>query len=157
MNTILRRGSSNSNIKQQKQLISEYLNTNAVQARTLSNTKIMFLASTILLETIRCEAGDCSKILLYLSDTSLNNTPMDRAISSMATAMVKKYVRMVEIGKLDLFNSQSVARQLNNMLLCLVNKNTFLQNAAFQCCDIFIKTFHRPFAITAHCSHYWIC
>ena len=139
MNTILRRGSSNSNIKQQKQLISEYLNTNAVQARTLSNTKIMFLASTILLETIRCEAGDCSKILLYLSDTSLNNTPMDRAISSMATAMVKKYVRMVEIGKLDLFNSQSVARQLNNMLLCLVNKNTFLQNAAFQCCDIFIR------------------
>ena len=61
MNTILRRGSSNSNIKQQKQLISEYLNTNAVQARTLSNTKIMFLASTILLETIRCEAGDCSR------------------------------------------------------------------------------------------------
>lgn len=42
MNTILRRGSSNENIKQQKQQITEYFNTNIVQYRTTSSSKIMF-------------------------------------------------------------------------------------------------------------------
>lgn len=152
MNTILRRGSSNSNIRQQKQIISKYLSANAVQQRTLSNTKIMFLASTVLLETIRCEAGDCSKILRYLSDISIESSNIDKSILSISIAMINKYVKLAEIGHLDIFNSKTIANQLNNLLLCLANKNPILQNAAFQCCDLFIKSI--PSSLCHHNSLY---
>ena len=152
MNTILRRGSSNSNIKQQKQIISRYLNANAVQQRTFSNSKVMFLAATILLETIRCEAGDCSKILLYLTDPSVGSSNIDKSIISMSIDMVKKFVKLTEVGNLQLFNSKSIASQLNDIFLCMADKNTLLQDASFQCCDLFIKSI--PSSLCHHNSLY---
>lgn len=152
MNTILRRGSSNANIKQQKQIVSKYLNANAVQQRTFSSSKVMFLAATILIETIRCEAADCSKILLYLSDPSIDSGNIEKSITSIATDMVNKFVKLTEVGHLELFNSKTIAYQLNNIFLCLSNKNVSLQNAAFQCCDLFIRSI--PSSLCHHNSLY---
>ncbi|KAG0669313.1 phosphatidylinositol-4- kinase [Maudiozyma exigua] len=152
MNTILRRGSSNSNIKQQKQIVSRYLNANAVQQRTFSSSKVMFLAATVLLETIRCEAGDCSKILLYLTDPSIDSSNIDKSIISMSIDMVRKFVNLTEVGNLRLFNAKSIASQLNDIFLCLANKNTLLQDASFQCCDLFIKSI--PSSLCHHNSLY---
>lgn len=152
MNTILRRGSSNANVKQQKQLVMEYLNKNAVQARTLSSSKIMFVAAAALLETIRCEAGDCSKILLYLSEPSIESSSMDKAIISMSTAIIGKYVKLSQLKGSVLFNSKSIADQLNNLLLCLVHRNTTLQDVAFNCCDLFIRSI--PSSLCHHKSLY---
>ncbi|SMN20386.1 similar to Saccharomyces cerevisiae YLR305C STT4 Phosphatidylinositol-4-kinase that functions in the Pkc1p protein kinase pathway [Maudiozyma saulgeensis] len=152
MNTILRRGSSNSNIKQQKQIISRYMNANAVQQRAFSNSKVMFLAATILLETVRCEAGDCSKILLYLTDPSIGSSNIDKSIISMSIDMVNKFVKLTEVGNLQLFNSKSIASQLNDIFLCMADKNTLLQDASFQCCDLFIKSI--PSSLCHHNSLY---
>ncbi|SCU77711.1 LAFA_0A03004g1_1 [Lachancea sp. 'fantastica'] len=139
MNTILRRGSSNHNVKQQKNMLSEYLPINSVQARTLSTSKIMFLASTLLLENLRCEAGDCSKALLYCSDRSITKSSLDKFVASISTSMVQKYTKLAIRGSPRIFSAEMVAKQLTNIILLLTHRDTSLQEAAFICCDTFIE------------------
>lgn len=150
MNTVLRRGSSNSIVKQQKQVVFNYLNVNAVQSRSMSTTKIMFIAATVLIETIRCEIGECYKILHYLSGPAMASSSIDKSIVSIANSIVTKYVTMAKANTSVLFNSKTIAKQLNEILLCLVSRNTILQEAAFTCCRIFIE--YIPSALCHHNS-----
>lgn len=150
MNTVLRRGSSNSIVKQQKQVVFSYLNLNAVQARSMSTSKIMFIAATVLIETIRCETGTCYKILHYLSGPAMASSSIDKSIVSIANSIVTKYVAMAKSKTSVLFNSKTIAKQLNELLLCLVSRNTMLQEAAFTCCRIFIE--YIPSALCHHNS-----
>lgn len=152
MNTILRRGSSNENIKQQKQQITEYFNTNIVQYRTTSSSKIMFLAAAVLLETIRCEAGDCSKTLLYFSDPSILSGSIEKCIAVLSVSMIRKYARLIQKGNDAIFNSKMIAQQLNNLLLCLSHREPTLQDAAFHACEIFIRSI--PSSLCHHLSLY---
>lgn len=140
MNAVLRRDSSSAIHKQQKQAIAAYLSTNPVQARTLSTPKIMFLAATALLETLRCEAGNCSKILQYYCDPSVVSSSVDKFIEALNLQLISKYTSIVQSKNSPLFGSLAIAHQLNDLFLCLSHRNKELQNAAFQSCDSFIKT-----------------
>lgn len=152
MNAVLRRDSSSAIHKQQKQTINQYLSTNPVQARTLSTPKIMFLATTALLETLRCEAGDCSKILWYYCDPSLFSSSIDKYVEAINYDLIKKYTSFAQSGDSRLFGSQAIAAQLNDLILCLSHRNTQLQNSAFQSCDIIIRAI--PSALCRHQSLY---
>lgn len=152
LNSILRRSSSSANIKQQRQSISEYLNSNIVQARTVSTPKVMFLAAAKLLETIRCEVGDCSKLVQYLSDPAMTSSSVENCISFMTIAMIKKYAEIAKRETTEQFNSTRIADQLNNLLLCLAHRDENLQNIAFQACDLFIKSI--PSSLLHHHSLY---
>ncbi|CAR22444.1 1-phosphatidylinositol 4-kinase STT4 [Lachancea thermotolerans CBS 6340] len=139
MNTILRRGSSNHNLKQQKLILSDHLSMSPVQARTLSSSKVMFLAATLLLEGLRCEAGDCSKTLLYCSDRSIVKSGLDKFVSSISVSMVQRYTKLVIKGDSVIFSAENVAKQLDNILLLLTHRDAPLQDAAYQSCDRFIE------------------
>ncbi|KAL3229495.1 Phosphatidylinositol 4-kinase STT4 [Nakaseomyces bracarensis] len=152
MNSILRRSSSSANIKVQRQSVSEYFNSNIVQSRTISTTKIMFLASAKLVETIRCEAGDCSKVVLYLSDPALNSGSIETFINAMAVAMIRKYANISKTEVSDQFNATAIAKQLTNLLLLLSHREQVLQDLAFQCCDLLIRSI--PSALLHHNSLY---
>ncbi|CCK72077.1 1-phosphatidylinositol 4-kinase STT4 KNAG_0I02930 [Huiozyma naganishii CBS 8797] len=152
MNTVLRRGSSTSNMKQQRNLVSVYLNAIALKAKTVSSSKVLFLAATLLLETIRCEAGVCSKILKYLSDPVIISSNIDKSIILISQTLIKKYVHLAQLGSSRLFNSKTIAAQLTAIPVCLVDKNVYLQEAAFLYCHQFIK--HIPSALCHHESLY---
>ncbi|SCU78699.1 LAME_0A05402g1_1 [Lachancea meyersii CBS 8951] len=139
MNTILRRGSSNHNIKEQKNTLSGYLPINSVQARTLSTSKVMFLASTLLLENLRCDAGDCSKALLYCSDRSIAKSNIDKSVASISASMIQKYTKLAIQGNPRIFSAEMVAGQLTNIILLLTHRDISLQEAAYTCCDKFIE------------------
>lgn len=152
MNTILRRGSSNSNFKEQKQVTLEYFNVNAVQSRAISNSKIMFIAATVLLESIRCETGVCSKIVNYLSDPALESSSIERSITMISKTMITKFVGLAQLSTSPSFNSKTIASQLNEILLYLVHRNPKLQEVAFTSCNLFIK--NMPSALCHHDSLY---
>ncbi|SCU83109.1 LADA_0C09648g1_1 [Lachancea dasiensis] len=139
MNTILRRGSSNHNLKDQKHLIADFLSISLVQARTLSTSKVMFLAATFLLENLRCEAGDCSHALLYSSDRSIAKSSIDKFVTSISMAMIKKYTNLVIHGNPRNFGAESAAIQLTNIIILLTHSDIALQDTAYLCCDEFIE------------------
>lgn len=139
MNTILRRSSSSANIKQQKQAISELAPSTNIQNRNYSNSKIMFLASAVFLETLRCEAGDCSQLLQYFCDPSVVRSSVDKSLNDINIAIIQKYTYFVQSGNYRLAGSPAVAMQLNNLLLRLPDRNSHAQAAAFQTCETFIR------------------
>ena len=152
MNTILRRKSSSVNMKKQKQVTSEYLNVNTVQSRSISNSKIMFIAATVLLESIRCEAGICSKVVYYLSDPCLTSSSIGKSVILISKTIIFKYVKLAQSLTTSDFNSKKIAKQLTEMFLYLVHRNQKLQEIAFVCCDMFIQNI--PSSLCHHDSLY---
>ncbi|AET41640.1 1-phosphatidylinositol 4-kinase STT4 Ecym_8369 [Eremothecium cymbalariae DBVPG len=139
MNTILRRGSSNHNVKQQKNILNDHLNINNVAARAISIPKLMFLAAMLFLETLRCESGDCSTSLFYFSNSSIVSSNLDRFVGSIVISTVCKFTKIMLKGDPRIFSADHIAGQLSNMILLLTHRTPYLQDCAFQCCDIFIK------------------
>lgn len=152
MSTILRRGSSNHNVKAQKNSIQHVLSSNVIATRTISTTKIMFLAATYFLECIRCDIGDCSTILEYFSDSSIVNSNLDKFIGSIAISLTHRYLQTVPTGDLKLFSSKQISFQLKRMILMLSHRDLYLQDCSFQCCDVFIKKL--PSSLCHHESLY---
>ncbi|SCV00603.1 LAMI_0G06128g1_1 [Lachancea mirantina] len=152
MNTILRRGSSNHNLRDQKAILSSQLSLSAVSARTLSTPKVMFLAATIFMESLRCEAGDCSKILLYLSDPTISDSGIEKFIGTISVSMIHKYAKLIIQGDPKIFSAEMVAQRLTSILLLLIHRELILQDAAFQCCDAFIAEI--PSSLCHHSSLY---
>lgn len=139
MNTILCRGSSNENIKAQKHLVIDYAKGNVLQAKTISVSKLMFLATARFLEGIRCEAGDCSRVILYFSDPAISSGLTEKWLENMGTIMINSFITYVQSGESKHFNSKTASEQLYNLLLCLPHGDPYLQSTAFKYCNIFIK------------------
>lgn len=152
MNTILRRGSSNHNVKAQKSSIQQILSSNVIASRTISTTKVMFLSATLLLESIRCDVGDCSTVLKYYSDPSIVNSNLDKFIGSIAILITQKYLNLVPVGGSEIFASKQISQQLQKMFLMLSHRDLYLQDCAFQSCDLFIKKL--PSSLCHHDSLY---
>lgn len=139
MNSILRRSSSTTTIKEQKKAISDFYSMSGVQPRTTSDAKIMFIAATVLLEKIRCEAGDCSKVILYFTDSAVATSSLQKSLELVNQYVIKKYCKFVQAGSSKIFNFQNAVKQLKNMFYSLIHRDLYVQNIAFTSCDIFIR------------------
>ncbi|ODV75656.1 1-phosphatidylinositol 4-kinase STT4 CYBJADRAFT_166362 [Cyberlindnera jadinii NRRL Y-1542] len=139
LNTVLRRGSSNHNVKDQKHIISGISNINSLEKRTLSYTKLMFLSATSLLENLRANTGDCSTILYYFSDPSIANSNIERFIGSISISVVQKYIQLTEKSGSKHFTCDKIADQLTKILILCCHREYSLQDAAFQSASLFIS------------------
>lgn len=136
MNTVLRRGSSNHNVKDHKHIIGDIFDF----PRSITYPKLMFLSATVFVESLRVKScGECSTILEYFSDPSIKTTGIDKYIGHIAFQIVKDYIFLIGCGANKLFTSASIAQQLTNMLTLCCHRMEELQDAALQCCDLLIN------------------
>ncbi|RLV90181.1 Phosphatidylinositol 4-kinase STT4 [Spathaspora sp. JA1] len=133
LNIVLRRGSSNHNVKDHRVILGKYFEIH----RTLSYPKLMFLAATMFIESLRVMNGDCSTIFLYLSDPSVAS--VDKYISQISFKIVQDYIQLVNTGANKQFSSDYIAEQLTNMLVLCCHPMPELQDVAIQCCDLLIN------------------
>lgn len=134
LNTVLRRGSSNHNVKDHKNGLDELFEVH----RTMSYPKLMFLSATLLAESFRVRTGDCSKILYYYSDPSVKISGVDKYIGYLSFRIVKDYMHFITLGANKNFSSDHIAEQLTVMLALCCHRVEDLQDAAIQCCDLLI-------------------
>lgn len=135
LNTVLRRGSSNHNVKDHRTVLGEIFEVH----RTMSTPKLMFLSAALLVELLRVKSGDCSKILYYYSDPSIKTSGVDKYIGYMAFKVVKDYIHLINLGANKNFSSEHVSEQLTIMLALCCHRIEDLQDAAIQCCDLLIN------------------
>ncbi|CAH6722570.1 phosphatidylinositol 4-kinase Stt4p [[Candida] jaroonii] len=135
LNTVLRRGSSNHNVKDHKNILNEIFEV----PRTLSYPKLMFLSATFLVETFRVRTGDCSKVLYYYSDPSIKISGVDRYIGYISFKIVREYIKYIDLGANKNFSSDNIAEQLTNLLVLCCHRLEDLQDSAIQCCDLLIN------------------
>lgn len=136
LNTVLRRGLSNHNVKDHKHAIGGIFDVPRV-----SYPKLMFLSTTVFVESLRVKAcGDCLTALMYLLDPSLRTSGVDKYIGHIAFKVVQDYIALVGRGADRRFMLLSIAAQLTNMLALCCHRMEDLQDAALQCCDLLITS-----------------
>lgn len=135
LNTVLRRGSSNHNVKDHRHIVGDIFEVH----RTMSYPKLMFLAATIFVESLRVRLGDCSTILQYFTDPSIKTSGIDKYIGFIAFKVVKDFIYLIKCGADKQFNSENIAVQLTNMLAACCHRIEDLQDAALQCSDLLIN------------------
>lgn len=135
LNTVLRRGSSNHNVKDHKHIVGDIFEVH----RNLSYPKLMFLAATIFVESLRVKLGECSTILYYFSDPSIKTSGLDKYIGYILFKIVKDFIHLINRGANNQFSSENIAKQLTNMLALCSHRIEDLQDAALQCSDLLIN------------------
>ncbi|KAG7194202.1 phosphatidylinositol-4- kinase [Scheffersomyces spartinae] len=135
LNTVLKRGSSNHNVKDHRHIIGDIFEI----SRTLSYPKLIFLSATVFVESLRVKSGDCSKILYYFSDPSVKISGVDKFIGPICFKIIKDYILYINYGGTNKFSAQNIANQLTTMLTLCCHNLEDLQDAAMQCCDLLIN------------------
>ncbi|KAI0465411.1 hypothetical protein LJB42_000644 [Komagataella kurtzmanii] len=142
MNAVLRRGTSNRNIKSQKEVVISYLKSGKVNTRGFelqsSTTEILFLGSVSFLESLRVQTGICHKILAYFSDPSVHTTGVEHLIGGISLAFTKKYVQLCDYPLWPGFLTERIPYQLKTMMTYCCSRETVTQSTAFQCCDYLV-------------------
>ena len=117
LNTVLRRGMNPPHTAEQKKRLIHLLPRCESDVRSLSYPKVVFLTSTYLVETLRAEAGDCTHILTYFLDPSLNGSAMESCVSEIADKVMTLYLRTAINGLHEIGSAPLVAKQLASMFV----------------------------------------
>lgn len=135
LNTVLRRGSSNHNVKDHKHIVGDVFEV----PRGMSYSKLMFLAAALFVESLRVKSGDCHTILTYYSDPSMKTSGIYKYLGSIAFKINKDFHDLVSCGADKQFCAENIARQLTYMLTQSCYNLVDLQDAAIKCCDLLIS------------------
>ena len=139
LNTVLRRGMSAPNTAEQKKRLISLLPRCESHIKGLSYPKVVFLSATYLVETLRAQSGDCSQILTYFLDPSLNGTAMENCMRAIADEVLSVYMRRT-LGSPNPKNSApKIAEQLAVMFFGCCNRISRVQQIAVSCADRIVR------------------
>ncbi|CAG9939163.1 unnamed protein product [Clonostachys rosea f. rosea IK726] len=139
LNTVLRRGNSNEREALQKKLLSELIPTKAGDIKSLSYRKVIFLQAAYLVESLRADGGDCTKVLSYFLEPSMRKAEVSSTMEGIAAAVVDKYLRRTLAGTDPAFSAQYAAKQLASIFCICCHRIERIQQAAFACADRIIR------------------
>ncbi|KAL3606360.1 phosphatidylinositol-4- kinase [Fusarium poae] len=139
LNTVLRRGMSNDRESLQKKLLSELVPSKANEIRSLSYRKVIFLQAAYLMEILRADSGDCTKVLSYFLEPSMAKGDVSSAMEGVAAAVMDKYVQKTQSGMDPTFSAQYAAEQLASIFCSCCHRIERVQQAAFVCADRILR------------------
>lgn len=142
LNTVLRRGMNPPHTAEQKKRLINLLPKCESEIRSLSYSKVVFLSATHLVETLRADAGDCTHILTYFLDPSLNGSAMEHCMSAIADEVMTLFLKKV-LNDTDRESSGSlVAGQLASMFAGCCHRSLRVQQIAASAAEKMIS--HVP-------------
>ena len=139
LNTVLRRGNSAEREAAQKKQLSELIPSKAGDIKGLSYRKTIFLQSAYLVESLRADVGDCTKVLYYFLEPSMRKGDVSSTMEGISTAVVERYLRKTLGGTDPTFSAQYAAKQLASIFCSCCHRIERVQQAAFACADRIIR------------------
>jgi phosphatidylinositol 4-kinase len=139
LNTILRRGMSSERESQLKKQLVELVPSRGDEIRSLSYRKLIFLLSAYVVETLRADAGDCTKALMYFLEPSMRRGDMSRAMEGVTNAVMDRYLKKILNAANPTFSAQYAASQLSTLLTHCCHRIERVQQAAYACTDRLIR------------------
>ncbi len=163
LNTVLRRGMSSEREAMQKKTLAELVPGKASEIRGLSYRKVIFLQAAYLVESLRADAGDCTKAISYFLEPSMRRGDVSSIMEGIAAAVVGKYLRKTLSGSDVSFSAQYAASQLAAVFCSCCHRIERVQQAAYACADRIVRDVpsalcHRSslFALLELLSLMWI-
>ena len=139
LNTILRRGMNPPHTTEQKKRLIHLLPRCEPDIRGLSYAKVIFLLAAHLVETLRAEAGDCTHVLTYFLDPSLNGSAMENCMGSIADEVMTLYLRRTLTESFKINSAPLVADQLASMFVGCCHRVLRVQQIATSSADKIIN------------------
>ncbi|KAF5697833.1 phosphatidylinositol 4-kinase [Fusarium mundagurra] len=139
LNTVLRRGMSNDRESLQKKLLSDLVPSKSNEIRSLSYRKVIFLQAAYLMEILRADSGDCTKVLSYFLEPSMAKGELSSVMEGVAAAVMDKYIQKTQSGAEPTFSAQYAAEQLATIFCSCCHRIERVQQAAFVCADRFLR------------------
>lgn len=139
LNTVLRRGNSNEREALQKKYLSGLIPSKSSDIKSLSYRKVIFLHSAYLVEILRAEAGDCTKILSYFAERSMLRGEVKSVMDGIASTIVERYIARTRDGAEPAFSAQYAAKHLATIFSACCHRIERVQHAALECADKLVK------------------
>ena len=139
LNPILRRGESSDRESLQKKLLGELLPTRNSEIKGLSYRKTIFLHAAYLVESLRADAGDCTKALSYFLEPGMRRGDVSRIMDAIMNAIVDRYLHKTINAANPTFSAQYAAIQLAKIFCSCCHRIERVQQAAFGCADRLIE------------------
>lgn len=139
LNTVLRRGMSSERESMQKKHLSELVSGKSSEIRGLSYRKVMFLHAAYLVESLRADAGDCTKAISYFLEPSARRGDVSSIMEGITTIVVDKYMKKTLSGSDVSFSAQFAATQLASLFCSCCHRIERVQQAAYMCADRIIR------------------
>lgn len=139
LNTVLRRGNSSEREAFQKKQLSELIPSKASDIKSLSYRKVIFLQSAYLVESLRAESGDCTKVLSYFVEPSMRRADVKSVMEGITASVVEKYIHKTKTGTEPAFSAPYAAKQLASVFSICCHRIERVQTAAFSCADKIVR------------------
>jgi phosphatidylinositol 4-kinase len=140
LNIVLRRGMSAQNTAEQKRRLIVLLPNHEADIRSLSYPKVIFLTAAYLLESLRAESGDCTKLLTYFLDPNFRAGDSGNTMMSIAEVVMAIYLRKSLTGGIREFCATDVAKQLAVFLTGCCHRIERVRHVATACVDRIVAT-----------------
>lgn len=141
MNTILRRGTSKTSERIHKDVLKNLVSLKGIDDRNVdsqvSRPGLMFLSSSLMVEMLRVQTGDCSKILDYMSDPSVIIAHLHHNIAIIAYYCCSQYTERL-LKNTSSLTMPKLTNRLKSIFIACCHRNYELQNCAFKCADIIL-------------------
>jgi phosphatidylinositol 4-kinase len=138
LNTTLRRGKNDANTAKYRRHLIEVLPNCEADIKSLSYSEVVFLTTAHLVESLRANSGDCTKVLTYFLDPRLKSGPMGTCMHAIAKAAVTTYLSRTLAGRTQSFTSPYVAQQLATFFAGSCHRIRDVQRVAVSCADLVI-------------------
>ncbi|KAL2020169.1 hypothetical protein VTK56DRAFT_8693 [Thermocarpiscus australiensis] len=135
LNPILRRGESSDRESFLKKLLAELIPARSSEIRGLSYRKTIFLHAAYLVESLRADAGDCTKALSYFLEPGMRRGDVSRTMDAAMNAVMDRYLHKTINAVNPTFSAQYAATQLAKILCGCCHRIERVQQAAFGCAD----------------------
>ncbi|KAL9588445.1 MAG: hypothetical protein Q9203_002750 [Teloschistes exilis] len=140
LNTILRRGMSPPHVAEQKSRLIAILPKCESDIRTLSYPKVVFLHAAYMVETLRAAGGDCTHVLTYFLDPSLNGSAMENCMAVIAEEVFGIFLSRTLHGHRSDGSAPNIARQLAQTFTGCCHRIPRVQQIAYSCADKIITS-----------------
>ncbi|CAK7263914.1 Phosphatidylinositol 4-kinase stt4 [Sporothrix epigloea] len=139
LNTVLRRGMNSEREATQKKNLAELVPGKASEIRGLSYRKVIFLQSAYLVESLRADAGDCTKALSYFLEPSMRRGDVSSIMEGITSVVVDNYLKKTLSGTDVSFSAQYAASQLAAIFCSCCHRIERVQQASYVCADRIIR------------------
>ncbi|EFR01804.1 phosphatidylinositol 4-kinase STT4 [Nannizzia gypsea CBS 118893] len=130
LNTILRRGQSPQTTVEKKKNLTAELPAQEHDIRRLNYPKVLFLNAALLIETLRANSGDCTKVFTYFLDPTLNTSEMGNCMRAIADKVVTVYLEKALRSTSVKFSAPYIAKQLADTFTACCHRIVQVQQTA---------------------------
>lgn len=139
LNTVLRRGMSSDRESSIKKQLSTLVPSKASEIRGLSYRKVIFLQTAYLVESLRADSGDCTKVLSYFLEPSMRRGDISSVMEGITGMVVDRYLKKTLHGSHVTFSAQYAASQLASIFTSCCHRIELVQQAAYACADRIVR------------------